>query len=93
MVHGISGAPQPTLIGRYGASGGGLSEMSKLYLSTNESGRVRRYPGNGLQQGEFLRPADRRTPVLHAELAVHGALVGLHSIERDIQPLADLTAR
>ena len=37
-----------------------------------------------LQQAEFLCPADRRAAVLNAELAVHGALVGLHGIQRDI---------
>jgi hypothetical protein len=37
-----------------------------------------------LQQAEFSRPADRRAAVFNAELAVHGALVGLHGIERDV---------
>ena len=45
-----------------------------------------------LQQAELLCSLDRRTPVRHPELAVHGALVGLHRVERDIQPLADLTS-
>src|SRR5580693_1821922 len=49
--------------------------------------------GKWLEQAELERPPHRRTPVVHAELAVHGALVGLHGIERDIQPLADLTSR
>jgi hypothetical protein len=40
--------------------------------------------GFRLQQAEFSRPADRRAAVLNAELAVHGALVGLHGIERDV---------
>jgi hypothetical protein len=34
-----------------------------------------------LQQTEFSRPADRRAAVLNAELAVHGALVGLHGVQ------------
>jgi len=46
-----------------------------------------------LQQAEFSRPANRRAAVLNAELAVHGALVGLHGIERDVQPRTDLTSR
>jgi hypothetical protein len=46
----------------------------------------------GLQQAEFSCPADRRAAVLNAELAVHGALVGLHGIERDIKPRTDLTS-
>ncbi len=33
-----------------------------------------------LQQAEFSRPTDGRAAVLNAELAVHGALVGLHGI-------------
>ena len=46
-----------------------------------------------LQQAEFSRPADRRAAVLNAELAVQGALVGLHGIERDVKPRTDLTSR
>ncbi len=37
-----------------------------------------------LQQAEFSRPPDRRAAVLNAQLAVHGALVGLHGIRRDV---------
>jgi hypothetical protein len=51
---------------------------------------TRRAPSGGkaqageLQQAEFPRPADRCAAVLNAELAVHGTLVGLHGIERDV---------
>ena len=47
----------------------------------------------GLQEAEFSRPADCRAAALNAELAVHGALVGLDGIERDVEPRTDLTAR
>lgn len=46
-----------------------------------------------LQQAEFSRPADRRAALLNAELAIHGALMGLHGIERDVEPRTDLTSR
>ncbi|BBY41530.1 hypothetical protein MMAN_56640 [Mycobacterium mantenii] len=41
-------------------------------------------PAGELQQAQFSRPPNRRAAVLDAELAVHGALVGLHGVERDI---------
>jgi hypothetical protein len=50
-------------------------------------------PEGELQQAEFSRSADRRAAMLNAELAVDGALVGLHGIERDIKPRTDLTSR
>lgn len=52
-----------------------------------------RHDARELQKAEFSRPAHRRAAVLNAELAVHGALVGLHSIERDVEPLTDFTPR
>jgi hypothetical protein len=52
------------------------------------------HPGEyELQQAEFSCPADRSAAVLNAEFAVHGALVGLHGIERDVKPRTDLTSR
>jgi hypothetical protein len=48
------------------------------------TGHIWRVPEGELQQAEFSRPADRRAAVLNAELAVNGALVGLHGIERNV---------
>jgi hypothetical protein len=53
-------------------------------VRTQDPPRPGEVQAGGLHQTEFSRPADRRTPVANAELAVHGALVGLHGIERDI---------
>src|ERR1700722_2232280 len=47
----------------------------------------------GLQQSKLVCALDRCTPVRHAELAVHRALVGLHRVERDKQSLTDLASR
>ena len=47
----------------------------------------------GLEQAEFAGAGDRGVAVLDAELAVQGALVGFDGVERDVEPLADLTAR
>ena len=44
-------------------------------------------PGSGgvslgrLEQAEFAGAGDRRAPVLHAQFAVQGALVGFHGVE------------
>ena len=46
--------------------------------------RLAQIPIDELQQTEFSCPADRPAAVLNAELAVHGTLVGLHGIERDV---------
>lgn len=43
-----------------------------------------KFQAGELQQAEFSRSADRRAAVLNAELAVHGTLVGLHGVERDV---------
>lgn len=48
---------------------------------------------SGSQKAEFSRPANCRAAVLNAQLAVHGALVGLHGIERNIQPRTDFRPR
>jgi hypothetical protein len=46
-----------------------------------------------LEQAELAGPFDCPVAVLHAEFAVQGAMVGFHGVQRDIKPLADLTAR
>ena len=35
----------------------------------------------GLEQAELSCPLDRRVPVLYAELAIQGALVGFHGVQ------------
>ena len=47
----------------------------------------------GLKQAEVAGAGDGRSAVLNAEFAVQSALVSLHGVQRDIEPLADLTAR
>src|SRR3954453_17912546 len=46
----------------------------------------------GSEQAELAGAGDRRSAVLNAEFAVQRALVGLHGVQGDIEPLADLTA-
>lgn len=53
----------------------------RLHLAGRWCGKVQ---AGELQQAEFSRSADRRAAVLNAELAVHGTLVGLHGVERDV---------
>lgn len=78
----------------HGAQRGELSSPTSITHPGDATIRtVRQGPAGDLQQAEFSRPADRRAAVLNAELAVHGALVGLHGIERDVEPLTDLTPR
>jgi hypothetical protein len=58
--------------------------LTRFHAGRFRIGTVRQAPAGELQQAEFSRPADRRAAVLNAELAVHGALVGFHGIERDV---------
>ena len=44
-------------------------------------GRIGRVSLGGLEQAEFAGPGDRGVAVLHAELAVQGALVGFHGVQ------------
>jgi hypothetical protein len=46
----------------------------------------------GSEQAEFASADDRGSAVLDAQFAVQRALVGLHGVQRNIEPLADLTA-
>jgi hypothetical protein len=46
----------------------------------------------GSEQAELASAGDRGSAVLDAQFAVQRALVGLHGVQRDIEPLADLTA-
>jgi hypothetical protein len=46
----------------------------------------------GSEQAELASADDRGSAVLDAQFAVQRALVGLHGVQRNIEPLADLTA-
>lgn len=77
----------PSVCSPWGFINGVLRQGNSL------SGTCVAMPADLLQEAEFSSPADRRAAVLDAELAVHGALVCLHGIERNVEPLTDFASR